>query len=91
MMGSTIYYLPCQFYDVLILCFFLLLTSCVYTCGLECSSDKGNIEGTSSGKFYVCVFIFCFMFRDGFCEFDLSKDEKSSFVCDGVSCPNVTG
>ena len=29
--------------------------------------------------------------RDGLYEFDLSKDEKSSFVCDGVSCPNMTG
>ena len=93
-MGSTIYCLLCQFHDVLISCSFLLLTPCVYTCGLECFSDKGNIEGTNSGEFYVCVCIFCFMFVGmGFVNLTwvrLKRVFKCAFVYDGVSCPNET-
>ena len=69
----------CLFYDVLVHCSFLLLTSCVYTCGLECFSDKGNIEGTSWQILRLCMYLLC-LCRDGFCEFDLSKGEEFSSV-----------
>ena len=48
-MGSTVYCLLCEFYDV--------LTLCVYTSGFVCFSDRAVLKGLSS-KFDVCIRIF---------------------------------
>ena len=51
------------------------------------------MKGLALANFmFVYVFFILCLCRDGFCEFDFSKDEvlKRAFVYDGVSCPNVT-
>ena len=52
-----------------------------------------TLKGLALANFmFVYVFFILCLCRDGFCEFDFSKDEvlKRAFVYDGVSCPNVT-
>ena len=72
----------------------LLLTSYVYTCGLDAFLTKATLKGLALADFtFVHVFFVLCLCRDGFREFVFSKDEifKRAFVYDGVSCPNVTG
>ena len=53
---------------------------------------RATLKGLALANFmFVYLSFGLCLCRDGLYEFDLSKDEKSSFVCDGVSCPNMTG
>ena len=73
---------------------FLLVTSYVNTCVLDAFLTKATLKGLALADFtFVYVFFVLCLCRDGFREFDFSKDEsfKRAFVYDRVSCPNVTG
>ena len=88
-MGSTIYCLLCEFYDVLIRC--PLLTLCAYTGGFVCFSDGAILKGlTSKFVWSLHMHFFWFHFCVGIGFMDLSWERmsrvlKSAFAYNGVS------
>ena len=91
-MGSTIYCLLCEFYDVLVR--WPLLTLCVYTGGFVCFSDGAILKGLTSKFVWSLHMHFLFVSflcrnwfhgfelrKDGFYVFELRKDEKSFEEC----------